>query len=68
MQVFAQAHANRIAANKVRAVRLAVTSYQAFTHVEVEGRAVCIPGPLPCRLPVNQSMSRLTEAALNTVE
>lgn len=41
-----------------------VSSYQLFAHVEKEG-AVCIPGPLACRLPVSHSMSRLTEAAPN---
>lgn len=50
--------------NKVcLAVWLPVTSYQVFTHVETEGRAVCIPALIPCRLPVNHSRSRFTEVA-----
>lgn len=42
---------------KFRLCSLPVTSYQVFSQVEMDGRAVCIPGPLPCRLPVNHSMS-----------
>lgn len=36
--------------NKVWAVRLPVTSDQVFTHVGMEGRAVCIPGPSPLQV------------------
>lgn len=61
-------HTNTHLHNKVMDVCLPVTSYQMFARGVAEGRAVCIPGPVPCRLPVNYSVPRFTEATLNAVE